>query len=93
MYRQKEPGDHGPPPIVRAFMAFPSATMTGVSAFIVGVGVQRTSQRAAGVVILITFGVALIVTGRHWLSDIIAGTYLGVVSGAAVLGWLRRREE
>jgi len=75
----------------QSFMAFPSATMAGVSAFIVGVGVPRTSQRAAGTVILIMFALALIITGSHWLSDIIGGTYLGVVTGAAVLGSRSRR--
>jgi membrane-associated phospholipid phosphatase len=74
------------------FMAFPSATMAGVGAFVVGVGVHRRSQRAAAAVILITLAVALIVTGSHWLSDIIGGTYVGVISGAAVARRLSRPE-
>ena len=73
------------------FMAFPSATLAGVGAFVVAVGVRRRSQRAAAAVILITLAVALVVTGSHWLSDIIGGTYFGVVSGAAVARRLRRR--
>jgi membrane-associated phospholipid phosphatase len=73
------------------FMAFPSATMAGVGAFVVAVGVHRRSQRAAAAVIVITLAVALVVTGSHWLSDIIGGTYFGVVSGAAVARRLRRR--
>ena len=74
------------------FMAFPSATMAVIGAFGVGVGVHRRSQRAAAAVILITLAVALVVTGSHWLSDIIGGTYFGVVTGDAVARRLRRRE-
>jgi hypothetical protein len=48
------------------FMAFPSATMAGVAAFVVGVGVHRRSQRAAAAVILISLALALLVTGSHW---------------------------
>ncbi|MBZ5499881.1 MAG: hypothetical protein LAP85_26075 [Acidobacteriia bacterium] len=76
----------------RNWMAFPSATMAGVGAFVVGVGAHRRSQRAAAAFILVTLAVALVVTGSHWLSDIIGGTYLGVVTGAAVARRLRRGE-
>jgi membrane-associated phospholipid phosphatase len=61
--------------------SFPSATMSGVSAFVTGLGLSRPTTRIvlAGVVILITL--ALLVTNGHWVSDIIAGTYLGVLIG------------
>lgn len=75
------------------FMAFPSATMAGVSAFVAAIRVQGRSQRAAAAVILITLAVALVVTGSHWLSDVIGGTYFGAVIGAAVTRRLRGREE
>jgi membrane-associated phospholipid phosphatase len=74
------------------FMAFPSATMAVMGAFGAGVGVHRRSQRAAAAVILVTLAVALVVTGSHWLSDIIGGTCFGVVTGEAVARRLRRLE-
>jgi membrane-associated phospholipid phosphatase len=74
----------------RNFMAFPSATMAVIGAFVVGVGVRRRSQRAAAAVILIIVAVALLVTGSHWLSDIIGGRYFGVVTGDAIVWRLRR---
>jgi membrane-associated phospholipid phosphatase len=58
--------------------------MAGACAFLVGVGVNRVSQRVAGAVVVITLAMALVVTSSHWLSDVIGGTYFGVVIGAAV---------
>lgn len=75
----------------RNFMAFPSATMAGVSAFLVSVGIGRPYQRAAAAAILVTLAVALVLTSSHWLSDTIGGAYFGLVSGAAVARRLRRR--
>lgn len=61
--------------------SFPSATMSGVSAFVTGLDLPRSTTRIvmAGVVVLITL--ALLVTNGHWLSDIVAGAYLGVLIG------------
>ena len=61
--------------------SFPSATMSGVSAFVTGLDLPRSTTTIvlAGVVVLITL--ALLVTNGHWLSDIVAGTYLGVLIG------------
>jgi membrane-associated phospholipid phosphatase len=73
------------------FMAFPSATMAAVGAFVVAVGGHRRSHRAAAAIILTTLAVALIVTASHWLSDIIGGTYFGILTGAAVARRLHRR--
>jgi len=75
------------------FMAFPSATMAAVGAFIVGLGIHRRSHRAAAAVVLITLALALVVTAAHWLSDIIGGTYVGVLTGTAVARRFRRRAE
>lgn len=66
------------------FMAFPSATMAGVSGLISGYGVHRRSGRTAAALVLLVLGAAILVAAGHWLSDIIGGTYLGLVSGAAV---------
>jgi hypothetical protein len=73
-----------------SFMAFPSATMAGVGAFIGGLDGARRHQRAAGAAILTTLAVALVVTSSHWLSDIIAGTYFGLFTGAGVARRLHR---
>jgi len=75
------------------FMAFPSATMAACAAFAAGVGVRRWSHRAAAALILILLAVSLVVTGSHWLSDIIGGTYFGLVSGSSVARRLRRRQD
>ena len=69
---------------VKDFTAFPSATMAGAGALIGGIGVNRLYERAAAAAVLIVLAAALLVTSSHWLSDIIGGTYLGLVSGAAV---------
>jgi hypothetical protein len=75
------------------FMAFPSATMAGVAAFTVSLVVDhRRADRAAAAVILGILAAALVITASHWLSDIIGGTYLGIVSGAAVARRLRGRD-
>ena len=66
------------------FMAFPSATMAGVAGLISGYGVHRRSGRIAAALVLLVLGAAILVAAGHWLSDIIGGTYLGLVSGAAV---------
>jgi len=61
--------------------SFPSATMSGVTAFVTGLDFPRSATRIvlAGVVVLLTL--ALLVTNGRWLSDIVAGTYLGVLIG------------
>lgn len=74
------------------FMAFPSATMAGLTGFVVGLGVGGRRERAGGALVLITVAVALLITSRHWLSDIIGGSYLGAVSGVAVARRVGRGE-
>jgi membrane-associated phospholipid phosphatase len=61
--------------------SFPSATMSGVTAFVTGLDLPRSPTRIvlAAVVVLLTL--ALLITNGHWLSDIVVGTYLGVLIG------------
>ena len=63
------------------FMAFPSATMAAVGGFSAGLGIQSRSRRLAVAVVLVAIAAALAITRSHWLSDLIGGTYIGVVSG------------
>jgi membrane-associated phospholipid phosphatase len=58
--------------------------MSGVSGFVTGLDLPRSATRIvlAGVVVLLTL--ALLVTNGHWFSDIIAGTYLGVLIGRSI---------
>jgi hypothetical protein len=74
------------------FMAFPSATMAAIGGLAAGFGIQSRSQRSATAVVLITIAAALAITRSHWLSDIIAGTYIGVVSGAMAVRSIGRGE-
>jgi membrane-associated phospholipid phosphatase len=71
--------------------SFPSATMSGVSAFVTGLDLPRSATTIvlAGVVVLITL--ALLVTNGHWLSDIVAGAYLGVLIGRTTARMLLHR--
>lgn len=64
--------------------AFPSATIAVVSALIIALQLPRPIEHAslAPVVSLLAF--SLLVTGGHWLSDIIAGTLLGILLGRAI---------
>ena len=73
------------------FMAFPSATMAGAAGLIAGLGVSRALRRVVAAVVLIALAAAIVITAGHWLSDVIGGTYLGLVTGATVARRLRLR--
>jgi membrane-associated phospholipid phosphatase len=61
--------------------AFPSATMSVVSAFLTGLVLERASQRVIAALVLVGLAVALLVVNGHWLADIIGGAYVGIVVG------------
>lgn len=65
------------------FRAFPSATMAVSSAFLFAWGVTRPRDRVAAGSVLSVLALAILVTNGHWLSDIVAGTFLGASFGAA----------
>lgn len=65
------------------FRAFPSATMAVSSAFLFAWGVTRPRDRVAAGWVLSVLALAILVTNGHWLSDIVAGTFLGASFGAA----------
>ena len=64
--------------------AFPSATMAGASAAIVGIHLRSMAERVTLVVATGVLAAALLVTNGHWLSDIIGGVCLGPVIGGVV---------
>jgi len=64
--------------------AFPSATMAGASALIIGLHLRTAAERVTLVVVTSLLTAALLVTNGHWMSDIIGGVCLGLVIGRAV---------
>jgi membrane-associated phospholipid phosphatase len=67
------------------FSSFPSGHMAVFTAMMLAICRQIPQLRLAGIGFLLCLGLALIVTEYHFLSDVIAGTYLGVV--VDVLTW------
>lgn len=63
--------------------AFPSATMSVSSAFLAGLGLGGQRSRIIAAVVLSLMVVAMLITNGHWLTDILAGTLLGLSVGAA----------
>lgn len=66
------------------YAAFPSATMSAAAGLLSGPRFNRPYARAAVALVLLVLVVALVATNSHWLSDIIAGTWLGLAAGRAV---------
>lgn len=64
--------------------AFPSAHMAGVTALVTGLRLRTIAERSALAFVIAVLAFALLVTNGHWLSDIIAGTCLGIVMGRAL---------
>ncbi len=60
--------------------SFPSGHMTVFTAFGVAVMIYFPQYRRLVLILLFLLGTALIVTNYHFLSDVIAGTYLGAVT-------------
>lgn len=65
------------------FWAFPSATMSVSSAFLAALGLHAGLGRAAAQLVLVLLAAALLVTNSHWASDVVAGTFIGLVVGFA----------
>ena len=60
--------------------SFPSGHMTVFTAFGVAVMIYFPQYRWLVIILLILLGIALIGTDYHFLSDVIAGTYLGTIT-------------
>ena len=72
------------------FMAFPSATMAALAAFVAAAGVNTRRECAVAAGVLVAIAAAILITGGHWLSDIIGGAAFGLLAGAAVARSFRR---
>lgn len=62
------------------YSGFPSGHMTVFSAFLAAIWVIYPRYRSISCSLVLLLGVALIVTDYHFLSDVIAGTYLGLIA-------------
>jgi len=62
--------------------AFPSGTATVTFAILAVLWIMRPRFRAAGVVLAVLLSIAVVIGNYHWLSDVIAGAFLG-----ASVGW------
>jgi membrane-associated phospholipid phosphatase len=61
------------------FSSFPSGHMAVFTALMLGIGRYLPRLRPACAALLFVLAAALIVTGYHFFSDIVAGVYLGLI--------------
>ncbi len=66
------------------FWSFPSATMSIATALLAGSGLRTLLLRAAAVLVIIGIAVAILAVHGHWLSDVIAGAWLGSIIGLSM---------
>lgn len=59
------------------YAAFPSGHMTVIAAFAGALWFKRFKWRWIGIVLSISVAIGLLGANYHWLSDIIAGTFIG----------------
>ncbi len=84
---------HGEVPAFHWFHAgaqlgnFPSGHMTVFTALIASLWYDYPRHRVLYAAALSVLGVSLVATAYHFLSDVIAGAYLGAVVGAAIHRW------
>lgn len=70
--------------------SFPSGTATVSSAMLSVLWILKPRWRAVGLAIVVLLGVAVVIGNFHWLSDVIAGVFLGVTVGWSAVRLLRR---
>jgi membrane-associated phospholipid phosphatase len=61
--------------------SFPSGTASVSAAILAVLWILKPRVRAAGLLIVILVIAAVVVTNYHWLSDVIAGAFLGISIG------------
>jgi membrane-associated phospholipid phosphatase len=61
--------------------AFPSGTATISFAILAALWILKPGWRAAGTAIVVLLSAAVVIGNYHWLSDVIAGGFLGVTIG------------
>jgi membrane-associated phospholipid phosphatase len=62
------------------YSSFPSGHMAVFAAFLVAIWLIYPRRRSISIGFLLVLGVALVATDYHFLSDVIAGAYLGLVT-------------
>lgn len=67
--------------------AFPSGTAAVSVAILAVLWILRSRWRLSGLAIAILLIVAVVVTNYHWLSDVIAGAFLGWSIGGLTVRW------
>jgi membrane-associated phospholipid phosphatase len=63
--------------------SFPSGTAAVSTAIVSMLWIVRPRWRAAGLLVLVLLSIAIVVGNYHWVSDVIAGAFLGVTIGWA----------
>jgi membrane-associated phospholipid phosphatase len=70
------------------FEAFPSGTTTVAGALLAVIWIRVPGLRRVSALLLAVIAVALVITNSHWVSDVIAGGYLGAAIGAMTVRML-----
>jgi membrane-associated phospholipid phosphatase len=70
------------------YEAFPSGTTAVTCAILAVVWIRSPRLRKVSVLLLAVIGIALVITNSHWVSDVIAGSYLGAAIGAMTVRML-----
>jgi membrane-associated phospholipid phosphatase len=69
--------------------AFPSGTATVSFAILAVLWIRKPRWRTAGTAIVVLLSAAVVIGNYHWLSDVIAGAFLGVTIGWGTVALLR----
>lgn len=69
--------------------AFPSGTAAVSVGILAVLWILKSRLRLPGLVIVILLIAAVVVSNYHWLSDVIAGAFLGISIGWSTVRWLR----
>lgn len=72
-------------PLHQGFGSFPSTTAATVSAVVGIMWMAWPRGRAAYALLLLTVGVVIVLVNAHWLSDVLAGVFVGRGVATAVL--------
>jgi undecaprenyl-diphosphatase len=71
--------------------SFPSGHAAVAAAFVTGAAIEMPSLAAPGIALASAVGASRVATGRHYPSDVLAGTAIGAAAALATLRWWPRR--